>query len=288
MIKKQLIMEKALELFAIQGIEATPIQQITDYCGISKGAFYLAFKSKDELIIALIDHFMIQIISDIDYTVKNTQNKQELLFSFFQTTFQSFHTHANFAKIFMKEQSHSFNKELINKMRHYDRLMDEIILSLIEQIYGDRVIDTKYDLIYTIKGLMNSYSAFFILNKGPIDIDLLSQSLAEKTNLIATNTTTPFISKEMMEIFKLSNNDENSKEQISEILLQKIEELDESTEKESLILLNQHVLETSLHPAIVQGLLKNIQNHPHCKGIAYILSNYFMQDGGINVSSCFS
>ena len=68
MIKKQLIMEKALELFAKQGFEATSVQQITEHCGISKGAFYLSFKSKDELILALIDYFMTQFTSDIDYT----------------------------------------------------------------------------------------------------------------------------------------------------------------------------------------------------------------------------
>ena len=39
MTKKQLIMEKAAELFAKQGFEATSVQQITDYCGISKVPF---------------------------------------------------------------------------------------------------------------------------------------------------------------------------------------------------------------------------------------------------------
>ena len=88
MIKKQLIMEKALELFAEQGFEATSVQQITEHCGISKGAFYLSFKSKDELILALIDHFMMQFTSDIDYVVKNTKNDEELLYKFYYTIFQ--------------------------------------------------------------------------------------------------------------------------------------------------------------------------------------------------------
>lgn len=65
--KKQLIMERALELFAEQGFEPTSVQQITERCGISKGAFYLSFKSKDELIVALIDQFMSQMISNTDY-----------------------------------------------------------------------------------------------------------------------------------------------------------------------------------------------------------------------------
>ena len=75
MIKKQLIMEKALELFAEKGFESTSVQQITDHCGISKGAFYLSFKSKDELILALIDYFMMQFTSDIDYMVRNRKRR---------------------------------------------------------------------------------------------------------------------------------------------------------------------------------------------------------------------
>ena len=41
--KKQLIIEKAVELFAENGFESTSVQQITERCGISKGAFYLIF-----------------------------------------------------------------------------------------------------------------------------------------------------------------------------------------------------------------------------------------------------
>ncbi|MFS8629945.1 MAG: TetR/AcrR family transcriptional regulator, partial [Bacillales bacterium] len=52
MTKRELIMERALELFAENGFEATSVQQITERCGISKGAFYLYFKSKDELILS--------------------------------------------------------------------------------------------------------------------------------------------------------------------------------------------------------------------------------------------
>src|SRR3954468_19353811 len=109
MIKKQLIMEKALELFAKQGFGATTIQQITEHCGISKGAFYLSFKSKDELILALIDHFMMQFTSDIDHIVRNSENAGKMLDKFYYATFQSFHKHSDFAKILMKEQSQTLN-----------------------------------------------------------------------------------------------------------------------------------------------------------------------------------
>ncbi|WP_042464111.1 TetR/AcrR family transcriptional regulator [Neobacillus dielmonensis] len=269
MLKKQLIMEKALELFAKQGFEATSVQQITDYCGISKGAFYLSFKSKDELILALIDYFLSEFISNTDYSVRNTDD-DEVLYQFYYNTFDSFQKHSNFAKVLMKEQSHSLNKELFLKMRYYDSLLENIILSMIDRLYGCEIEDTRYDLMFCIKGFMNTFSQFFLFSHLPYDLTRLSQSLVEKTNLLAKQTTIPFISKDMITIVKQSV-DETTKENVMELLEQKVEELDNALVKESLILLKQQLNEPVFPQAIVAGLLKNIQEHPHCKWVAYLL-----------------
>jgi AcrR family transcriptional regulator len=274
MVKKQLIMEKSLELFAKQGFEATSVQQITEHCGISKGAFYLSFKSKDELILALIDHFMSQFISNLDYVVKNSKD-HELLFEFYYATFDSFHKQSDFAKILIKEQMQSFNEELILRFHSYDQLMDKIILEMIEHLYGQEVKQTKYDLIYCIKGFMSMYSQLFLFYNVPIDSNLLSQSLVEKTNLLAKHTTIPFISEELIEMIKQPIKEEVTKEQILELIGQKLVELEDSIEKESLVLLKQQLLEPTLSPVLVKGLLENIRNHPHCKWIGFLLRSYF-------------
>ncbi|MFT4413273.1 TetR/AcrR family transcriptional regulator [Fredinandcohnia humi] len=275
MLKRQLIMEKALELFAKQGFEATSVQQITEQCGISKGAFYLSFKSKDELILALIDHFMAQIISDVDHLVKNTIKSEKLLYEFYFLTFSSFQKHTDFAKILITEQSQFVNKELLLKTKYYDHLIDKNILSLIDRLYGEERISTKYDLLYSIKGFMRTYSELFLFYKLPIDMDLLCKSLVEKTNLLARQTTIPFINQELIDILNCPIHEEVSKEQLLKTIEQKLEEIEESIEKESLQLLKQHLTNPSLSPAIVKGLLENIRNHPHCKWITYQLRNYY-------------
>lgn len=276
MSKKQLIMESALELFAKQGFEATSVQQITEHSGISKGAFYLSFKSKDELIMALIDHFMEQFVSDIDHIVKDSNNTgKELLRKFFYTTFHSFQKHSDFAKIFIKEQAHTFNEELISKGRHFDQLIDDITLSMLDQLYGETVQHTKYDLIYCIKGFMHVYSHLFLFFNVPLDLDLLCRSLAEKTELLANNSTIPFITDELYEMFRKTGHEEMTHGQLIEIMEQKIEELEDSIEKESLILLKEDVQERSLNPAIVKGLITNIRSNPHCRWIAYLLLHYY-------------
>lgn len=276
MSKKQLIMESALELFAKQGFEATSVQQITLHSGISKGAFYLSFKSKDELIMALIDQFMDQFVSDIDQIVKDPNNTGgELLRKFYYTTFHSFQKHSDFAKIFIKEQAHTFNEELLSKGRHFDQLIDDITLSMIDQLYGEAVQHTKYDLIYCIKGFMHVYSHLFLFFNVPLDLDILCQSLAEKTDLLAKHSAIPFITDELYDTFRKAGHEEMTDGQMIEIMAQKIEELEDSIEKESLILLKKDVQERSLSPAIIQGLISNIRNSPQSRWIASLLLNYY-------------
>lgn len=279
MVKKQLIMEKALELFAKQGFEATSVQQITEHCGISKGAFYLSFKSKEELILALIDQFMGQFTSDIDYRVRSVTNNDELLYEFYYSMFSSFKEHSNFAKILIKEQTQTFNEELIRKTRYYDNLIGDIILSLLERLYGNQVKLTKYDLTYCIKGFLRTYSELFLFYNIPLDINLLSQSLVEKTKLLAKQTTVPFISQEMIEMANYPSNEINTVDQLVAQINQMLEEMEDSIEKESLILLQQQLVETNLSQAIIKGLIENIRNHPRCKWVSFLLRKHF----GFNV-----
>ena len=52
--RKLHVIKKSHQLFIDKGFQATSIQDILDYSGISKGTFYNYFSSKNELLIALI------------------------------------------------------------------------------------------------------------------------------------------------------------------------------------------------------------------------------------------
>ncbi|WP_035322135.1 TetR/AcrR family transcriptional regulator [Peribacillus kribbensis] len=51
--RKQQVINRAHQLFIEKGFQATSIQDILDYSGISKGTFYNYFSSKSELLIAI-------------------------------------------------------------------------------------------------------------------------------------------------------------------------------------------------------------------------------------------
>lgn len=275
MAKKQLIMEEALKLFAEKGFELTSVQQITDACGISKGAFYLSFKSKDELISSMVDHFMRQLIIQVDQVVRDVENEEEILYKFYTTIFTSFYKHADFAKFFVKEQMKSFDEELFLKSQMYIAEMDKTILSMIEKLYGDAIEETKYDLIYTINGLVKAYSHLFVFYNFPLDADALAKSLVEKTNILAKHMTKPFLTGELPLVNESLVNGKVSKEYLLEVIEQNIREVEGKIEKESLHLLKEELSSPTLSPAIVKGLIHNIEKEPVCQWMAYVLEDYF-------------
>ena len=54
---RDLIVRQSVGLFLRTSFKATSIRHITGALGITKGAFYWHFKSKDELLITVIDKY---------------------------------------------------------------------------------------------------------------------------------------------------------------------------------------------------------------------------------------
>ncbi|QDQ01545.1 TetR/AcrR family transcriptional regulator [Lysinibacillus fusiformis] len=276
MLKKQLIMEKALELFSEQGFEATSVQQITERCGISKGAFYLSFKTKDELVFSMVDYFLQQFITDIDHVVRSSFTKEILLVEFYKSIFQAFKKHSASARVFFNEKIFVKKKELFHKVNTYELDMSKSIVYMLEQLYGDSLQKNKYDVMYCIKGFMKSYAQLFIFSTIPLDLDQLAKSLAEKTDIIARHTTIPFITEELIQLVTKPREQELiTKESLYQLIEQSIDMLEESIERESLELLMQQVEHTTYSRPIIKGLIENIRLRQDCQWVAYVINKYF-------------
>ena len=268
-------MEKAWELFSEKGFESTSVQQITDRCGISKGAFYLSFKTKDELILSMIDNYMQHFIADVDLVVRNEVDPQKMLVAFYKCIFKRFNEQSQAARIFMNEQAITSNKELFKKVHAYETILVDTIMEMLEKCYGDQLRDTQYDLVYCIKGFLRISSELFLFHDVPIDLDKVAYSLAEKTDILARHMTKPFITKEVAEIAECPFVQEISTDLLIQILERNISDLDKSIERESLILLKEQVQQQTLSKAIIKGLIENIRHLANCKWTAYVLMKYF-------------
>jgi TetR/AcrR family transcriptional regulator, transcriptional repressor for nem operon len=59
------LLEAGTELFLAKGVAATSLEDITGRAGVSKGLFYLYFRSKDDLLVALQDQFSVELAERI-------------------------------------------------------------------------------------------------------------------------------------------------------------------------------------------------------------------------------
>ncbi|WP_226681975.1 TetR/AcrR family transcriptional regulator [Sutcliffiella horikoshii] len=277
MSKKQLIMEKATELFAKQGFEATSIQQITEQCGISKGSFYLSFKSKDELIMEMLDYFFKMVTTETDHLVNSNTNDKNLLFKFYKLMFHYFAQHADFARVLIKEMPHSLNQEMLMKSRGYDIQTSQSILAMVENIYGNQVRETKFDIVYCIKGFIRIYSELFLFYEVELDMDLLCHSLVEKTDSLAKHSNIPFITEELEFYLKNADKigDSDSKEEVLALIDKLEEEMEDPVVKESLQMLREDIIEPSLSLAVRRGLIENVRVHASGKWLALVLDRWF-------------
>ena len=56
------LLTAAREVFARVGLSEATVEEIARRAALSKGAFYLHFKSKDALIVAVADHFFAEVV----------------------------------------------------------------------------------------------------------------------------------------------------------------------------------------------------------------------------------
>ncbi|MEO4053064.1 TetR/AcrR family transcriptional regulator [Solibacillus sp. CAU 1738] len=274
MSKKQLIMETAIQLFAEKGIDATSVQQITDTCGISKGAFYLSFKSKDELIVSIIDYFMKKITSQIDHTVNNNSDPEDKLYHYYYQSFFLMEQHFDLAIVFMKEQSQTVNETILEIINHYEMMMNQLLHSMLLQLYP-KSEQHIYDLIIVVNGLIAGYvQHFFKKSLGDqFDLHLLATSLVEKTNILAEHMKKPYFTKEMYAL-----------QQDKRIAITKNDILKEADTLRSYIndelildsisITLEQLEQTNPHKTIVAGMLANLQADPVCSWFCYLVRKY--------------
>jgi AcrR family transcriptional regulator len=98
--RRQQIMDTALELFADQGYANCSIAQLANHSGISKGLMYNYFKSKEALLVAIIEEGMSEIMDYFDPDHDGVLTAEELS-GFVRKIFSSIRENQKFWVLYM-------------------------------------------------------------------------------------------------------------------------------------------------------------------------------------------
>ncbi|SDX83070.1 TetR/AcrR family transcriptional regulator [Salimicrobium album] len=250
------IMQAAIKLFAKKGFTSTSVQEIAKNAGISKGAFYLHFSSKDELLFALFDYYYNQMKAKVD-ACANEPDPREKFVSQLAVMFKEIASHRDFIKMQIREQTIPFNEDIetfTSRMRYesYQFYQNHIL-----DIYGKNAEEFSFEISIISEGMYKAYLELILMEGARFDFRNLAETLLRRVDYLVEgflyHQDTPLLTKAYMadlipEEFL----------GVSESALHKLIQAEETKaggeEKEALTILKEELTSSSPRNAIIKGM----------------------------------
>ncbi|WP_394219325.1 TetR/AcrR family transcriptional regulator [Halobacillus trueperi] len=260
------IIEQSIKLFAKKGFSSTSVQEIASACGISKGAFYLHFKSKDALLLNIFNYYYQRIQTRIDEIQKlhaddRTKFKKQL-----QVTFEELADHREFIIMQIREQAIPFNEnieEFLTQMRVNSYLFYK---GHLQNIYQHRVNEVLWEVSLILQGMFKGYMDLIIIEGADLDLEALAEAMLRRTDYIVEgfekSGDQPVITGEMMHQLLPTDFSGEEKEQ----LLSSLEELAHEGNqdiKDTVHVLTEEMKRDQPRPAILKGMIGNLEGTSH-------------------------
>ncbi|MFK2826242.1 helix-turn-helix domain-containing protein [Bacillus sp. B190/17] len=194
--KEILIIETAIKLFALKGFASTSIQEIADEAGISKGAFYLYFKSKDALLYAILQYYFDIIQNRLSMYEEQNIAPREKFTRQLKGLIETLSEHKEFIIMQAREQAIPLNdsvKELIFRMHMESQ---SFYRNGLLSIYGEKAEPFIWDLAMMLDGIFHSYMKIVLSDEGCLNSRELAEYIMRRMDSLTTgfSNDAPFLS----------------------------------------------------------------------------------------------
>lgn len=170
---KARILNEALRLFSRKGIRETTIKDIARAVGVTEGAIYRHFTSKDEIIRGLFEHYTNELSSYINSNIKDKSSKEELLKGIIDAFIDFFDSNPD-AYRFVNLYHYLRSEDIEN----FKELPKDIILNIFNELYKEKKINLEP--IYSLCFLVGSLDRLFLFSEiGAIKDD--KETIKKKT-----------------------------------------------------------------------------------------------------------
>ncbi|SDP34431.1 TetR/AcrR family transcriptional regulator [Halobacillus aidingensis] len=256
------IIEQSIKLFAKKGFSSTSVQEIASACGISKGAFYLHFKSKDALLLDIFNYYYQRIQTRIDEIQKLDADDRTKFKKQLQVTFEELADHREFIIMQIREQAIPFNENIeqfLTQMRVNSYLFYK---SHLQNIYQKRVNETVWEVSLILQGMFKGYMDLIIIEGADLDLEALSEAMLRRTDYIVEgfekSGDQPVITEGTMRQLLPANLYGEEKEQLLSNLEELANEGDQEI-KDTVHVLTEEMKREQPRSAILKGMIANLE-----------------------------
>ncbi|RED64652.1 TetR/AcrR family transcriptional regulator [Cohnella lupini] len=179
--KKKQILEAAIRCFARKGFNATSIQEIVDELGMAKGSIYFYFKSKDDLLVSVIEYYGEMLFDRMEgLPEEGLLPPREKLGLQFERQFRFVREHLDFMRMLIKEPLtglHPHIQGMMLRIRARGQLWNATHLSA---IYGRAIEHRIGDASAMLSGIVAQYFEAILFEEKPFDDLRLSRFLVNR------------------------------------------------------------------------------------------------------------
>ncbi|ARI75939.1 TetR/AcrR family transcriptional regulator [Halobacillus mangrovi] len=272
------IIEQSIKLFAKKGFSSTSVQEIANECGMSKGAFYLHFKSKDALLLEIFNYYYERIQKKIDDIQSLDLGARTKFIRQMQITFEEIAEHREFIIMQIREQAIPFNEnidEFLKKTRFNSYLFYKRHLLA---VYGKEVEEFLWEISLLLQGIFKGFMDLVIIENAKLDFKALSEAMLRRADYIVEGFKAsgdhPVITESVMD--QVIPKDYYQYE-LDEIIQRLIELQGQSSGeiKDTISVLLDELQKNDPRPAIVKGMLSNLDEVKSYQGLAGQIRTYF-------------
>ena len=175
--------QKGKRLFEKQGLKKTSVDELTQAVGVSKGAFYLLYESKEELFLEILEELEIDFRSRIfDFTVSSQEDAQKLLGKLLKSAFLTWDEYPLLKNFGMAEYEYLARKLPAKRIQAHINHDNEFVSDFIKGIKREGIAVKASPRV--ISNLMKSL--FFVsLHRDDLDINAYAESMEILADLVA-------------------------------------------------------------------------------------------------------
>lgn len=271
--RKMHIIEVAIALFSKKGFKSTSIQKIAEESGVSKGAVYLQFRSKDELLLEIFRYYSTRMREKVSEVEEGTLLPKENFTKQLQVQYEEVAKHKEFIIMQHREQALSTNKEVGKFLWSLKYEIHQWYERNLLNIYGDQIKPYIMDGGLLLDGISSSYLQMVVRNDVQIDFSELASFMMRRLDDLMQGMIQekekPLITKEMVEpiFINVKSLEESLQEEVEKYLSDMQEILSEiSLENKqvdelqgALDLLKTEIQKPEPQKFIFQGMLTNFK-----------------------------
>ncbi|PLT30694.1 TetR/AcrR family transcriptional regulator [Peribacillus deserti] len=180
--KEKMIMDSAMKLIAAKGFDATSIQEIANHAGISKGAFYLHFKSKEALLLDIFKYNYEMIKARIEHLKSLNLPPKDLFIEHIVCQYEAILNQKEFIIMQTREQAVPFNESIGEFIKNMRIEAAENTRFTICSLYGEKAASFQWDLTILVQGMFSAYLELLIFQSAKLDLYELAAYILKRTD----------------------------------------------------------------------------------------------------------